>query len=217
MGRHAAADTRRDDPRERPGRRPRTRRRALLAGGAVAVIGACATAGSTMAAWTDDEAASASFSAGVFVTTGQVNNGTAAQTSASTPGKLTFDAAVTAMLPGSFAYTSFTVGTTSGSVGGKVVSVSSTATADTGAAFTQGVALIPAGTTCSAAAFSAGTPVFADGSSLTQTATTAQSIGAAGASPARYCLKVGLPSTAPNSAQGKSATVTWTFSAQAGS
>lgn len=188
-----------------------------MAGAGVLVIGACATAGSTLAAWTDDEAAQASFSSGVFVTTGQVNNGAVQTTSAQDPKQLSFDTTVTALLPGSYGYSSFTVGTTSASVGGKIVSVTpSGAPSDT--PFTQGIRVIPATSTCSQTTFDASsTVVVPDGSSLAQGATASQAIGAAGGSPVRYCFKVGLPSSAPNSAQGKSATVTWTFSAQAGS
>ena len=192
-----------------------TRLRVVLAAGLVLGVGATVT----LASWNDSETSTAAFTAGQFDIVGSTDGTTFAQhATAATAAGLTFSAPVTAMSPGSTAYSLFRVKTLAGSVAGTLglTAAAPNATSGTGlgAALTYGVKTI-AGTTCDAAAYAAGTAVVAAGSPVTtgQAAGSTVAVTANGAAPVNYCFAVTLPQTAGNEVQGKTGTLAWTFTA----
>lgn len=177
----------------------------------------------TLAAWTDDEYARSTFTAGTFGVEGSASGastGFADQATAATAAVLTFTTAPTAMAPGSTVhYASFWVRTRNPSVAGTVQLLTPTfGAASTGlqAYLTYGVRLLPAATACNATAFSTplGTSVVPTGTTLDAAlATTPNAIAANQAQTHHYCVAVTLPATAPNAAQGLVAVPTWQFAA----
>lgn len=195
----------------REAKRLRSRRiRAVLAGGLVFGVGAAMT----LAAWTDNENATATFSAGKFDIVGSTNGTTysnhnpsdAPPTSAA---GLSFSVPVGAMAPGNTTYALFSVKTANPSVAGTLL-LSSISTAGTGlgAYLTYGVKTI-SGTACNEATYGAGVVVVADGATLATGASSSQSVVANGVTPVNYCFAVSLPTATPNAAQGLTAIQTW--------
>ena len=215
--RHGAARGR-TVPRDRSARQTRfTRVRAILAGALVLGVGSTLT----LAAWTDTEYASGTFTASKFAVEGSVDNGTnyGDHASAGSAAALTFAPNALLMSPGITTYSKFLVRAVDGtSVDGTVLLGGSTAP---GAGtldpyLTYGVKEIPAGSACTAGTFS-GTPyVVAPGQALTTGATVSQPI-LANRSPVAYCFAITLKPDAPNSAQGLSAAPKWTFTATSSS
>lgn len=192
-------------------KRLRSRRiRAVLAGGLVLGIGSAAT----LAAWNDSEYGSGSFQAGRFDIVGATDGATFSNHASSAVGTaavLSFVAAPTAMAPGTTTYALFSVKTVDPSVAG-TVQVTAGTPGGTGLAtyLTYGMKTIT-GTTCNLAAYTGGTVVVADGSALTASGATTQSVSANGGNQVNYCIAVTLPTTAPNAAQGLTMTQTWQF------
>lgn len=180
--------------------------RAVLAGGLVLGIGATGT----LAAWTDPEQATATFTAGVFGIQGSTNGGATWAEHPTTPAALTFSAPATAMLPGDTVYARFSVRTTSSSVAGRLQFTAGTGNGTgLGAYLTYGVAVVP-DTTCDAATFAAAPKIVQPGVPLTTGATATQTVPAAGAGTVTYCLAVTLPATTGNAAQGAGLAANWT-------
>lgn len=202
--------SRRESARIRTSRRIR----ALLAAGVVLGIGAA----STLAAWTDQENASATLTAGTFGIVGAAGTDAFAEHPASGPARLSFSVPTGGLMPGATVYAKFTVKTTAQSAAG---SVSLTAGAGTDGGLAQylryGVRQIAAGATCEKTSYDAGAVVVPHDSALatpTTPTTPAQSLGAAGANPVAYCFAVTLVASAPNDAQGKTASPAWIFTGQ---
>lgn len=191
-----------------------TRLRVILAAGLVLGVGATVT----LASWNDTETSTASFTAGQFDVVGSSDGGaTYAQHPTTAPAAaLTFSAPVTAMTPGSTAYSLFRVKTSAVSVAGTLsltaATTNTTSGTGLGAALTYGVKTIT-GTTCDATAFAAGTTVVAAGSPVTtgQAAGASTPVAAGGQTAVNYCFAVTLPQAADNSVQGKTGTLAWSF------
>lgn len=181
--------------------------RAVLAGGLVLGVGATGT----LAAWTDPEQATATFTAGVFGIQGSTDGGATWADHPTTPAALTFSAPATAMLPGDTVYAAFSVRTTANSVAGRLqLTAGSGNGAGLGGSLRYGVAVVP-DTTCGASTFAAATKIVAVGSVLTAGAPTTQAVAAAGAGMVTYCFAVTLPATTGNAAQGTGVTASWTI------
>lgn len=211
------SDTRSRARRVRRRRQRWLRIRAVLASGLVLGVGAAGT----LAAWNDAEHAQATFQAGSFGVEGAAGSDAYAEHATSgTAATLAFSASPGAMVPGAKTYAGFRVRTIAGSVAGRVQLASAGVTGDTGLGghLTYGVRVITTATSCDAAAFAAsGNVVVSTGTVLTAASTTWQALGAGGASggaAVTYCFEITLRSDAPDAAQGKSATPTWTFSAE---
>lgn len=186
-------------------RRGLTRMRAVLAGGLVFGVGAAVT----LAAWTDQEHASSTFTAGSFSIVGAADGVTFTDHPTAPGATLTFVVAPTALAPGSTVYALYSVKTAATSVAGNIQLTADAAnSAGLGAYLTYGVTRI-AGTTCSAATFGGGTVAVATGSALTTGAAGSVAVSAAGASVVNYCFAVTLPVGAPNAAQGTTLTGHW--------
>ncbi|MFL4474064.1 SipW-dependent-type signal peptide-containing protein [Paeniglutamicibacter sp. MACA_103] len=195
-----------------PARRRRfTRLRAVLAGGLVLGVGTTAT----LAAWTDEEHASGSFTAGTFSIVGSTN-GTGFSDHPTAPGaSLLFTVTPDAMVPGMTVYALYSVKTTASSVAGSAqVSADAGNASGLGSYLRYGVRTV-AGTTCNATTFAAGTPIVDTGTTLTTGSTAKSALAANGASAVNYCFAVTLPTTAPNAAQGTTLTGRWVFAATA--
>jgi predicted ribosomally synthesized peptide with SipW-like signal peptide len=190
--------------------------RALLAAGVVVGLGAA----STLAAWTDQENATASFTAGTFGIVGSVDGATFTEHPSGAPAQLGFAVPAAGLVPGSVVYARFAVRTTSGSAAGiaRLAADPANVSGDgsgLGGFLTYGVSRV-AGTTCDLAAFNAGTIIVPRGSALTVSPAsgTTQALAANGGSPVTYCFEVTMPMTASNDAQGRSATPRWTVNAE---
>jgi len=202
--------------RRRRGGRTSQKVRALLAAGAVVGLGAA----STLAAWTDQESATASFTAGTFGIVGAIDGATFTEHPSTAPAQLGFTVPATGLLPGAVVYARLSVRTTSGSAAGiaRLAADPANVPADgsgLGGFLTYGVSRV-AGTTCDLAAFNAGTIIVPRGSALTASppAATTQALAANGASPVTYCFEVTLPANVSNNAQGRTATLRWTVNAE---
>ena len=202
--------------REQSRRRLRNRRiKAILAGGLVFGIGAAAT----LAAWTDTEEATGSFKAGTF----NIDLSVDGSNWNNTP-TMTFNA--TGMYPGSKVYAPVFIRTTpdtsidgelkvsSGGTGGTSGIAGSLVYKAVTASYSSG------GFTCNASAFNSGADYVYGGASTTTNLSEkdrqgagSQSVGKTGSSIRAYCFEVTLPTTTPSSAQGTSASNTWTFTA----
>lgn len=198
---------------ERHGRASRgwfTRFRAVLAGCLVLGVGGAVT----LAAWTDEEHASGTFTAGEFNIEGSVDGTIFDQHPEGAAAELGFALPeATQMLPGTVVYAPFTVRTTEGSVAGAVTFTASSANSSgLGEYLTYGVAQVT-GTACDEDSFAAGTSLVPTGSSLTTSADTYQELPAAAEDPVTYCLRVELPSDTPNAAQGAALEASWTVAA----
>lgn len=192
-------------------RRGFTRLRAVLAGGLVFGVGATVT----LAAWTDEEFASGSLTAGTFSIVGSPN-GTDFSDHPSAPGaSLVFSLTPDAMTPGTTVYALYSVKTAPTSVAGSVQFTADAANGSgLGAYLSYGVNAI-SGTACNSSTFGAGSVVVGTGSALTAGAGAAIAVAAAGASVINYCFAVTLPTTTPNAAQGTALTAHWIFAATA--
>ena len=193
------------------------RLRAVLAGGLVFGVGAAVT----LAAWTDREYGTGTFTASTFDTestsaatsTGWASNATA-------PGAtLAFNA--TGMSPGSLQYATLNVRTTlTTNVAGTVVLTSAATTGTLPAVLEYRAIRTPAtSTTCNAAAFTAGSAYAAGSNTPTyQSSTTVPAVPLSSSLPAangeiRYCFEVRMAPTATTSYQGATGTITWLFTA----
>lgn len=192
-------------------RRRRPRVRALLAGGVVLGLGVTAT----VAAWTDTEHTTATFTAGTFSIVGATDGATFSDHLSAPGAMLSFAVAPTDLVPNTTVYALYSVKTAATSVAG-TAQLTADAANNTGLGeyLTYGVTSI-AGTTCSVGTFAGGTVIVATGSALTVSASGAQSLSAAGASAVNYCFAVTLPSSAPDAAQGTALTAFWTFAGTA--
>ncbi|MDJ0376919.1 SipW-dependent-type signal peptide-containing protein [Cryobacterium sp. PH31-L1] len=198
-----------------PSRADRHRRfvrvRAILAGGLVLGIGAAAT----VAAWTDEEHASATLTAGTFSIVGATDGATFTDHPTAPGATLAFAVSPSAMVPGAVVYALYSVKTTPTSVAGTLQLTADAANGSgLGAYLTYGVTAI-AGTICSVATFAGGTSIVAPGSVPTVSAAATQAVAAAGASVVNFCFAVTLPSSAVNAAQGTTVTLHYTFGAVA--
>lgn len=188
-------------------KRWRSRRlRALLAAGLVLGIGSSMT----VAAWTDEDHARGTITSGTFVLEGNGGQGFEVS-SAENPRTLTFAPSATAMLPSQETYALYRVRTSQSSVAGSLQFQGAAANSGPlGEHLRYGVRIIADGATCNATSFSNSTNiVVATTSTLATGSSTTQTVSAAGASVANYCIRLTLPSTAPNSAQGQQATPRW--------
>jgi predicted ribosomally synthesized peptide with SipW-like signal peptide len=194
-----------------------TRLRAILAGALVLGVGASVT----LASWNDSETATATLTAGRFDVVGSIDGGVFGQHPTSSAAALSFPLPVSGMGPGMTSYALFSVKTANPSVAGTVAlsaaSTNNTSGTGLGASLTYGVKSIASGAAgaCTAASFAAGTTVVAPGSALTasQAAGSTLPVSANGAAQVNYCFAVTMPSTVDNSAQGKTSTPIWTFTA----
>jgi len=203
-------------------RRARTRTsvkvRAALAGALVLGVGATAT----LAAWTDNEFGTATFSASVFDTESSVN-GTTFADNATAPGA-TMTVTAGGFSPDAHRYAFIDVRGKANSVSGTLALSGATVTNNPTTAPTLGGALqyravaTAPGVACTAAAFTTGTPTFLVGSTastvaLTTAGSTTVPLPAASASApstaVRFCFDVYLPINADTALQGKGATATW--------
>lgn len=195
-----------------PERRRRfTRLRAVLAGGLVLGVGTTAT----LAAWTDEEHTSGSFTAGTFSIVGSANGSDFSDHPTAPGASLVFTVTPDAMAPGTTAFALYSVKTADSSVAGSVQLTADEGNANgLGSYLRYGVNTV-AGTACNATTFAAGTPVVDTGTVLTTGSTAKGALAAGGASTTNYCFAVTLPTTAPNAAQGTTLTGRWVFAATA--
>ncbi len=189
--------------------------RALLAGGLVLGLGASAT----IAAWTDSENASGDFRAGAFMIEANAD-GTWNNTR-----QMTFTTGT--MFPGSVTYAPVLLRTTPDTTVAGELKLSGAPASSSGAIigsleYRTVLQPVPAGSprpACGAAAFTGGAQYVVGGSSSWQplatalTAGSSQRLEAAQRSTLQYCFEVRLRTTAPNAAQGTSASSTWTWDA----
>jgi predicted ribosomally synthesized peptide with SipW-like signal peptide len=195
-------------------RRGFTRVRAVLAGALVLGVGATVT----LAAWNDSEYATGSFAASTFNTESSTVNGVWASNTAAPGAALAFGA--TAMSPSVSSYAWINIRTTAASTVGGTITLASATPSGTLATVLEYRAVRTAGTgtACDASAFS-GSPTYIAGGSSTYLAVTSvpgSPVASAITSPSgelRFCFDVRVTSTAANSYQGTTATVTWLFSA----
>ena len=198
------------------------RARAILAGGLVFGIGAAVT----LAAWTDNEYTTATVASGRFGIVGSMNGGPFGDHSQSPGATLTFTPGLGAVYPGSAA--SFTAvqvrtasvatGSTFDSVPGVVQMQTATAPTDAlAAALVYAVRIAPAASSCNQALFDGATAptIVPNGTPLTtavaSSAANSQALQAAGGNTVTYCIRIALPSTAPDGIQGITTSVTWQF------
>lgn len=208
--------TRRDLKRRRRAHNSARRRRqfqALAAGGLVLGVGASAT----LAAWTDQTAATGQFEAGAFAIEANIDGvwqGT---------NEMTFDAA--AMYPSETRTAAVYVRTTTTTTVDGELTLTGAGSSDALAAHLQyrAVATVVARNetiTCNASSFTGGnTPLFGTGEGWvpmnhTATAQTVQPLSAASTDAVAYCFQVRMSPDAPNDAQGLSAEHTWSFLAE---
>ena len=179
---------------------------AVLAGGLVLGIGAA----TTLAAWTDSQYASASFTAGIFKLESSINGTTWVDYTSSAPAQLTLSA--TGMSPGVSSFGYLDVRTTDiSTLGGTVLLQAATKGSsdpqDMIDALEFRAKALAAGQTCDAGALSSA--VFADVTASPVVAGS-QSLSPNKANVVRYCLQTRMKASAPSSVQGKTANLTWT-------
>ncbi|GGF49310.1 hypothetical protein GCM10010922_26540 [Microbacterium sorbitolivorans] len=183
--------------------------RALLAAGVVVGIGAA----STLAAWTDNETATASLTAGTFGIVGSTDGATFTDHPAEGPAQLAFDAPAAGLIPETTVHASFSVRTTTGSAAGTASLAADAANGSAlGAYLTYGVSSTAGA--CDAAAFDAGTVLVPRGSVLTTAPTATQNLDANGGSTITYCFEITMPANTDNAAQGLTVAPRWTVNAQ---
>jgi predicted ribosomally synthesized peptide with SipW-like signal peptide len=199
-----------------PTRRPGLLRlRAVLAGGLVLGVGAAVT----LAAWTDREYGTGTFTASTFDTEStSAATSTGWASNASSPGAtLQFNA--TSMSPGSLQYATLNVRTTlATNVSGNVVLTSATTTGTLPAVLEyRAVRTTATTTTCNAATFTSGTYIAGSNAPAYQSSSTVpvavQSPIAAANGEIRYCFEVRMAPTAASTYQGATGTITWLFTA----
>jgi predicted ribosomally synthesized peptide with SipW-like signal peptide len=203
--------------RHSPARMPRTgtlsrRLRAILAGGLVLGVGAAVT----LAAWTDQENGSGTFTASTFNTQSSIDRATWEHNTNPPVAILT---AGTGMSPTVSVFSAFNIRTTTATtVGGNVLLNGTTSTGVLSGALEYRIARAATfTTTCDAAAMAAGTFVTdaTDAGTWTNAGTAApgainSAIATAGGE-LRYCIEVRIKAGSANSFQGTSGTLTWTF------
>ncbi|RAX49461.1 hypothetical protein DQ353_09265 [Arthrobacter sp. AQ5-05] len=179
---------------------------AVLAGGLVLGIGAA----TTLAAWTDSQHATATFTAGIFALESKTEGTDWQSHPAADPAKLV--AGTAGLTPGASGFGHLDVRTTAeSSVGGTVVlgPVATDAKSDEAmiAVLESRFKVIPRGSTCNASALAEATfqsvaekPLVAD-----------QTVPAGGTTAVRYCLEVRMSPDAPSAVQGTTASLVWTF------
>lgn len=199
-------------PRRRSKRPSRAFRRvrALLAGGLVFGVGATMT----LAAWTDQEFANTTVTAGTFSIVSRIDQGAfSAHPDAATAVVVPLDAG--AMYPG-LRKAAYVQVQASGSIGGTVnltaVSVTNAGGGTpTGAdlalqnALTVGVAVVPNIAACTTTAATPSTPI------TSVPVLVAQPVTVGPLNIVTYCIVLELPASAPNAAQGGTVKPTWTF------
>jgi predicted ribosomally synthesized peptide with SipW-like signal peptide len=205
-------------------RRPRKvflRTRAILAGALVLGVGGIAT----LAAWTDDEWATATVTSGRFGIVGSISGGAFADHPTSPGGALTFTPVLSGVYPGSAAgFTTVQVRTATTASGGfdsvpgvVRMQTSTSATGNLAAALVYAVRVVPSGSSCNEALFSnASAPVIvANGTALSVDVPTTpdapQALQAAGGNTVTFCIRIALPTSAPDNAQNLTTSVTWRF------
>ncbi|GAA4486197.1 SipW-dependent-type signal peptide-containing protein [Microbacterium panaciterrae] len=189
--------------------------RAVLAGGLVLGVGATMT----LASWNDSEFATGTFTAGRFDVVGSVNGTNfASHATAGTAIAMVFAQAAdaAALAPGKTVYALFSVKTVNPSVAGTVKLTASTYAAGTLADYlTYGVKTVTAAQCATAADYAAAgsVSVVADGSVLSTSAATSQTLTANGGNQVNYCFAITMPAATGNGAQGLPLTQTWQFAA----
>jgi len=179
------------------------------------VLGVGATV--TLASWNDGEYAKGTFTAGTFDVVGSINGTTfASHATAGTAVALGFapTADAAALSPGKTVYALFSVKTANPSVAGTVKLTASTYAAGTLADYlTYGVKTVTAAQCASATDYAAAgsVAVVADGSALSTSATTSQTLTANGANQVNYCFAITMPAATGNAAQALALTQTWQF------
>ena len=188
----------------------------MLAGGLVLGVGVAAT----LAAWTDNEYARGTVTAGVFQVEGSSTGPTTGYTDHATSATamvLSFSTGATALAPGYTTYTSVWLRTKNPSVAGTTQMITPTFdAASTGlqSYLTYEVRLLPAATACNATNIGSGTSVVTAGTSLTATlAATPIALAANQSAVQQYCIGLTMPTSAGNGAQGLSAAPIWQFAA----
>ncbi|MDN5905286.1 MAG: SipW-dependent-type signal peptide-containing protein [Micrococcaceae bacterium] len=198
MGTHGSTS-----PERTGGRRAKIR--ALLIGALVIGVGGA----TTLAAWTDGENATGTFGTSVFGIQGSTNGSAFAKHPSDAPASLDF--AATGMTPGDKAFASFDVRTTAGTtIDGTVAVTDATVAGDSAITgnLSYRAAAVPAGTKCSSTVYTGAAQNIGTVFPLP-----AHAVSAAGANPVRYCFEVTLAAKTPDTAQGKSGSATWVFSA----
>lgn len=202
-------DTRRQ---KREKSRLRSRRaRALLAGGLVLGVGAAAT----IAAWTDQELASTTVSAGTFSIVSRTSTAASFSPAGSGTNTVTFTADLTGMYPGVKKAQVVQV-QAGGSLAGTVNITAVAVTNNTGGtpigadlalqnALRVDVSVVANPTTC------VDTLPMPSGSLTTVPAVAQQALTAGPVNTVTYCVVVGLPTDASGLAQGGIVKPTWTF------
>ena len=180
---------------------------AVLAGGLVLGIGAAAT----MAAWTDSQYATSTFTSGVFALESSVDGNNWKKHAASAPATISMD--TSAMSPGVSGFGYLDVRTTKEStLNGHAVLLPATPSAQSDpemiGALEMRATVLAAGQACNDSALGTGSYNAAtaepNASGDLKLATDAAGI------PVRFCLEVRMKANAPNSVQGKSAGLIWT-------
>ncbi|MET0819475.1 MAG: SipW-dependent-type signal peptide-containing protein [Aeromicrobium sp.] len=183
----------------------------MLAGALVLGIGGSLT----MAAWTDDEYASAAFASSRFVVESRTASSAWTSHEEGSPAALAFSA--TAMSPSTSYFAHVDVRTTAATTVGGTVALEKTSSAAGPLlpALEYRVVPISATVTCAAAAF-AGQPYVAI--SLTSVPSASAALLASSASTARFCFEVRIKSgSSGDTYQGTTAAVTWQFAATSSS
>lgn len=176
---------------------------------------------STIAAWTDSEVATGSFTASVFDTQSQSAGSPTYADHATSANAASLTFAAGALSPGVLSQAWINIRTSPAStIGGSITLTGATATGGlAGALEYRAVRLSSAvpTATCNAAAFTTGTPVFIAGGASTYVPVTtvpspavANAIDGAGAQ-LGFCVEVRVQPAAASTFQGTAATVTWTF------
>lgn len=180
---------------------------AVLAGGLVLGIGAAAT----MAAWTDSQYATATFTSGVFALESSVDGNSWKKHIVSDPAIISMS--TSAMSPGVSSFGYLDVRTTKGStVGGTAVLLPSAASAQSDTemidALEMRAMVLAAGQACNNSALT-GVSYKAATAEPNASGDLKLAAGVAGI-PVRFCLEVRMKANAQNSVQGKSAGLIWT-------
>lgn len=199
--------------RPRPRRRRRGTIRAVLAGGLVLISGGAMT----LAAWTDQEVAQATFSSSTFRLQSTIDGGTNwADSTDTSPATLAFVAPV--FSPNTAHYAAIGIRTTTGSLSGTftLAGAGLPSSPPALAGVLKYRAVVTTAATCTEASFN-GTPTYVvGGAALKQPLTTAGTgtvaIGANSAAPRWICFEVSMDANADNSLQSQPAmAVKWTI------
>jgi len=174
----------------------------------------------TLASWTDTELAGTEFTSSTFGILGSAD-GTTFSEHTESAAELAFTLSPNLMSPGKTAVAPFVVKTTPDTNVEGTVQLGGATVSGTGldAELTYGVKTVVSVANCTAEVMNqpGGSVVLPNGTTLTAGATGAQPLAAGGGSPIVYCFGVTMNPDAPPSAQGKTATATWTFTATSSS